>query len=109
MIALLGTLAERQSLLIPRRALNPLVDGLHLGLAIDWIHLPVNHKCIMDWILPRHQGLRFMLLRRVVSHVGYESGYGKLVSIDHGYGVVTRYAHNSQVFVEVGQRWVVAM
>lgn len=40
----------------------------------------------------------------VVSYVGYESGYGKLVSIDHGYGVITRYGHNSRVFVEQGQK-----
>ncbi|MES3037727.1 MAG: M23 family metallopeptidase, partial [Bdellovibrionota bacterium] len=30
--------------------------------------------------------------------------YGKLVSIDHGYGVSTRFAHNSQIYVHVGQR-----
>jgi murein DD-endopeptidase MepM/ murein hydrolase activator NlpD len=40
----------------------------------------------------------------VVSYVGYEAGYGKLISIDHGYGVVTRYGHNSRVFVEQGQK-----
>lgn len=40
----------------------------------------------------------------VVSFAGYDPGYGKLVSIDHGYGVVTRYGHNSQIFVKVGQR-----
>jgi murein DD-endopeptidase MepM/ murein hydrolase activator NlpD len=40
----------------------------------------------------------------VVSFAGYDAGYGKLVSIDHGYGVVTRYGHTSQIFVEVGQR-----
>lgn len=40
----------------------------------------------------------------IVSFAGYDSGYGKLVSIDHGYGVVTRYGHTSQVFVEVGQK-----
>ena len=40
----------------------------------------------------------------VVSYVGYESGLGKIVTIDHGYGVVTRYAHNSRIFVEQGQR-----
>ncbi|HEX4924348.1 MAG TPA: M23 family metallopeptidase, partial [Bdellovibrionales bacterium] len=40
----------------------------------------------------------------VISFAGYDSGYGKLVSIDHGYGVVTRYGHNSKVFVTVGQR-----
>lgn len=40
----------------------------------------------------------------IVSYAGYESGYGKLVSIDHGYGVVTRFAHNSRLFVEPGQK-----
>jgi murein DD-endopeptidase MepM/ murein hydrolase activator NlpD len=40
----------------------------------------------------------------IVSYVGYEGGYGKLVSIDHGYGVVTRYGHNAQIHVKVGQK-----
>ncbi len=40
----------------------------------------------------------------VVSFAGFDAGYGKLVSIDHGYGVVTRYAHNSEIFVTVGQK-----
>jgi murein DD-endopeptidase MepM/ murein hydrolase activator NlpD len=40
----------------------------------------------------------------VVSFAGYDSTYGKLVSIDHGYGVITRFGHNSQIFVRVGQK-----
>jgi murein DD-endopeptidase MepM/ murein hydrolase activator NlpD len=40
----------------------------------------------------------------VVSYAAFDSDYGKLVSIDHGYGVVTRYAHNSELFVVVGQK-----
>lgn len=40
----------------------------------------------------------------VVSYVGYEGGYGNLVAIDHGYGVTTRFAHNSRIFVHQGQR-----
>ncbi len=40
----------------------------------------------------------------VVSFAGFDAGYGKLVSIDHGYGVVTRFGHTSQIFVEVGQK-----
>jgi murein DD-endopeptidase MepM/ murein hydrolase activator NlpD len=40
----------------------------------------------------------------VVIFAGYDAGYGKLVSIDHGYGVTTRYGHTSQIFVEVGQK-----
>ena len=30
-------------------------------------------------------------------------GYGKLVKIDHGYGVITAYAHLSEIQVQVGQ------
>lgn len=40
----------------------------------------------------------------VVSYVGYEPGYGRIISIDHGYGVITRYGHNSRIYVEMGQR-----
>ena len=40
----------------------------------------------------------------VVTYSGYDGGYGKLVSIDHGYGIVTRYGHNSEVFVKIGQK-----
>ena len=40
----------------------------------------------------------------IISFAGYDSGYGKLVSIDHGYGVVTRYGHNSKIYVNVGQK-----
>jgi murein DD-endopeptidase MepM/ murein hydrolase activator NlpD len=40
----------------------------------------------------------------VVSFAGYDPGYGKLVSIDHGFGIVTRYGHNSQLFVVAGQK-----
>lgn len=40
----------------------------------------------------------------VISYIGYEPGYGRIVSIDHGYGVLTRYGHNSRVYVEMGQR-----
>ncbi len=40
----------------------------------------------------------------VVIFAGYDETYGKLVSVDHGYGVTTRFGHNSQIFVHVGQR-----
>jgi murein DD-endopeptidase MepM/ murein hydrolase activator NlpD len=40
----------------------------------------------------------------VVTFAGYDEGFGKLVTIDHGYGVSTRYGHNSQIYVQVGQK-----
>ena len=40
----------------------------------------------------------------VVADVKWEAGYGNLLTINHGYGVVTRYAHCSKILVVRGQR-----
>ena len=34
----------------------------------------------------------------------WEGGYGRTVEIDHGWGIITRYAHTSQILVRVGDR-----
>ena len=38
-----------------------------------------------------------------VTIAGWNGGYGKMVEVDHGNGFATRYAHLSQIDVEVGQ------
>jgi murein DD-endopeptidase MepM/ murein hydrolase activator NlpD len=38
----------------------------------------------------------------VVVFAGTENGYGKVLVIDHGYGVKTRYGHLSEIFVKAG-------
>lgn len=40
----------------------------------------------------------------IVSFTGVRGAYGKLVTVDHGYGVVTRYGHLSEILVKPGQR-----
>ena len=40
----------------------------------------------------------------VIIFASYDEGYGKLVSVDHGYGVTTRFGHMSQIYVQTGQR-----
>ena len=40
----------------------------------------------------------------VVVHAGWLSGYGRLVKIQHEFGIETRYAHMSKIRVKVGQR-----
>jgi murein DD-endopeptidase MepM/ murein hydrolase activator NlpD len=40
----------------------------------------------------------------VVTEVGWEEGYGNTLAIDHGFGVVTRYAHCSKILVGRGAR-----
>jgi murein DD-endopeptidase MepM/ murein hydrolase activator NlpD len=39
----------------------------------------------------------------IVVHADVESGYGKLVIVDHGSGIQTYYAHLSKFFVHTGQ------
>jgi len=39
-----------------------------------------------------------------VIQAGWESGYGNTVTIDHGYGIVTKFAHASRILTRVGAR-----
>jgi len=39
-----------------------------------------------------------------VIHSGWLGGYGKVIMVDHGGGIVTLYAHNSKLLVKEGQR-----
>jgi murein DD-endopeptidase MepM/ murein hydrolase activator NlpD len=40
----------------------------------------------------------------VITHAGWANGYGRLVKIQHQFGIETRYGHMSQIRVEVGQK-----
>ena len=40
----------------------------------------------------------------IVSYSGRQPGYGQLLVIDHGYGISTRYAHNSKHWVKSGDK-----
>jgi murein DD-endopeptidase MepM/ murein hydrolase activator NlpD len=40
----------------------------------------------------------------VVTEVRWVDGYGNMLTVDHGYGLVTRYAHCSKILVVRGQR-----
>lgn len=40
----------------------------------------------------------------VVSHAGWQSGFGRLIKIKHDFGIETLYAHNTRIRVKVGQR-----
>ena len=39
-----------------------------------------------------------------VVQAGWEPGYGNTVTIDHGYGIVTKFAHASRILARVGAR-----
>jgi murein DD-endopeptidase MepM/ murein hydrolase activator NlpD len=104
-VELWESLADSQSILAATPSIRPARGpiGSRFGIRID----PINGKTKM------HAGLDIVvppgtLVRApadgVVSFAGWDDQYGKLVSIDHGYGVLTRFAHNSQIFVQVGQK-----
>src|SRR5205814_9164457 len=40
----------------------------------------------------------------IVTEVKWEEGYGNIVTMDHGFGLVTRFAHCSKILVVRGQR-----
>ena len=40
----------------------------------------------------------------VVSYVGYDSGLGKVIKINHGYGMKTLFGHMSKTAVKIGQK-----
>ena len=67
---------------------------------------PISHEA-----LP-HVGMDFSAVegtpivsaaKGVVSYAGWKSGYGYTVEVDHGFGIMTRYAHSSKILVERGQ------
>jgi murein DD-endopeptidase MepM/ murein hydrolase activator NlpD len=40
----------------------------------------------------------------VVTHADWQSGYGRLIKVQHEFGLETRYAHLSRIRVKKGQR-----
>ncbi len=62
--------------------------GFHTGLDITgWYGAPVKSTA-----------------SGVVVHAGWLGGYGRVVIIDHGYGLKTFYGHNSKLAVSIGSR-----
>lgn len=71
-----------------RRTINQYFSAYHPGLDVDGDY--------SDSIFAADDG--------TVIYSGWiNNGYGNMVLIDHGNGMQTRYAHNSRVFVSVGQ------
>lgn len=66
------------------------------------LHTSRAHEGI-DVVAPMGAPIVAPAAGRVIS-AGRESGYGLSVEIDHGNGIVTRYAHASRLMVAVGDR-----
>ena len=57
----------------------------------------------MDLAAPYGTPIRASATGTVVK-AGWIRGYGKMVELDHGNGIVTRYAHNSRILVSRGEK-----
>jgi len=81
------------------------VDYPYLSSSFGWRRHPVTGRHTM------HEGLDFAAPKGtpihaasggVVTEARYVPGYGKMVEINHGNGLVTRYAHASSINVKLG-------
>ncbi len=99
-------LSERQSLLTSTPSVRPIANGWDTSRfgyrTSPFTGAPAMHNGIDIAAAP---GTPIKApAAGVVSFVGYDGDYGKLIAIDHGYGVVTRYGHSSETYVTVGQK-----
>ncbi len=83
----------------------PITDYPYLSSSYGWRRNPVTGRYAM------HEGLDFSappgtpILAAsggVVLEANYQTGYGNTVEIDHGDGLITRYAHASSLLVKQG-------
>ncbi|HEV2957823.1 MAG TPA: M23 family metallopeptidase [Xanthobacteraceae bacterium] len=73
------------------------------GMRVDpFLHVPAMHTGL-DFRGDVGEAIR-ATAAGTVTHTGWSGGYGKMVEIDHGNGLSTRYGHLSSIDVEVGQR-----
>ncbi|HJV32699.1 MAG TPA: M23 family metallopeptidase [Patescibacteria group bacterium] len=83
------------------------VDGVELA----W---PTNQKRINQYYKWKHTGIdingtlkdaTYAADAGIVTFAGWnKSGYGNMILIDHGNGMITRYAHHSKMFVKAGDQ-----
>lgn len=82
-------------------------EGMNLSSGFGYRHDPFTGAGAM------HAGLDFRgaqgspihsAAAGIISFVGQKSGYGNVVEVDHGHGIITRYAHLSGFVGRLGQR-----
>jgi murein DD-endopeptidase MepM/ murein hydrolase activator NlpD len=81
------------------------------GVDLVW---PTDQKRINQYFKVRHAGLdingslsnaTYAVDAGIITYSGWNSGgYGNMILIDHGNGMVTRYAHHSKLYVKVGDQ-----
>ncbi len=97
------------------RGLRDLIEQLPLTAPLDGYQITSTFGRRKDPFTGRpamHQGTDFIGKRRAlilapapgkVTFVGINGGYGKMVEVDHGFGIRTRYGHMNKIYVKRGQ------
>ena len=97
------------------QSLQSLMEHLPLAAPLDEFRVTSNFGRRVDPFtkgLAFHSGIDLASRRRapvhvtspgIVTFVGWKGGFGKMVEVDHGLGVRTRYGHLSAIFVKRGQ------
>ena len=70
-------------------------------------HDPINNRWSMHYGLDFGGAMKspvYVTAPGTVVHVGWDSRFGNLVEIDHGAGIMTRYAHLNSILVKEGQK-----
>ena len=75
----------------------------HFGKRWDPINGRRAYHYGMDFGAPKRSSVYATAPGKVV-YAGWFSQFGRLVKIDHGYGIATRYAHMNDIFVNKGDR-----
>jgi len=101
-----GSLAKQRERLAATPSIMPTAGWISSAFARERIH-PILH------LARPHEGIDVTAkmgaaieapAAGVVTDVKWEEGYGNMLTIDHGGGLVTRYAHCSQILVSRGKR-----
>lgn len=75
------------------------------GTRIDPIYKTVKFHSGMDFSAKKGTPV-YVTGDGIVSKVGWESGYGNIIRVNHGFGYVTWYAHLNDTHVKMGQKVV---
>lgn len=100
------TLSSHQARLAATPSLMPTKGWLTSAFARERVH-PILHLARphegIDVTAPMNAEIEAPAAG-VVTQVSWVEGYGNMLTIDHGYGLVTRYAHCSKILVARGAR-----
>jgi len=98
------------------RSLKSLMNSLPLHSPLDYYYVtssygkrkdPVNNRWSHHYGLDMGSSYRapvYTASAGTVTYAGWKGKYGKLIEIDHGNGVVSKYGHLSKIFIKKGDK-----